>query len=82
MKGSVEVWVNIPKVIEEIATDGKKTQKTEMVLTNVKTLGSGDAFGELALMENRPRAATIICKENCHFAVLEKTPFNRILSKI
>ena len=83
MKGSVDVWVNIPKIIEEeMGPDGKKIQKTEMVLTNVKTLNSGDAFGELALLENRPRAATIICKDNCHFAVLEKNHFNRILSKM
>ena len=79
----MEIWVSLPKVVgEEITNDGKKVQKIEMVLTNVKTLSVGDSFGELALIENRPRAATIISRENCHLAVLEKKHFNKILSII
>jgi CRP-like cAMP-binding protein len=50
-------------------------------LIEVKALSAGASFGELALMDNRPRAATIICKEDSHFAVLEKQFFNQILSK-
>ena len=46
----------------------------------IKNLQSGASFGELALLENRPRAATIACKTDCVFAVLEKTHFNTILS--
>ena len=80
LKGSVEIWVNIPKQVDEIMVDGKKVPKIDMVLTNVKVLNSGESFGELALMDNRPRAATIKCKENCHLAVLEKNHFNKILS--
>ena len=51
------------------------------VLTEVRVLEIGNSFGELALMENKPRAATIKCKENCHFAVLDKQFFLHILSK-
>ena len=80
LKGSVEIWVNIPKQVDEIMVDGKKVPKIDMVLTNVKVLNSGESFGELALMDNRPRAATIKCKENCHLAVLEKNKFNKIFS--
>ena len=79
MKGSVEIWVNIPKPIDP---DSKKPPKIEFVLTNVKSLKAGESFGELALIDNKPRAATIICKENCHLAVLEKNHFNKILSFI
>lgn len=52
------------------------------VLTEVRVLETGNSFGELALLENKPRAATIKCKENCHFAVLDKQFFIHILSKV
>ena len=43
---------------------------------------TGDSFGELALMKNQPRAATILCKTDCHFGVLEREGFMRIIGKI
>ena len=63
-----------PEKIEKI---GEKN----VVLTEVRVLEIGNSFGELALIENKPRAATIKCKENCHFAVLDKQFFGHILSK-
>jgi CRP-like cAMP-binding protein len=48
----------------------------------VKSLGPGDSFGELALINNRPRLATIVSLEVTHLAVLRKIHFNRILKKI
>ena len=51
-------------------------------LKKIKSLEAGYSFGELALMEKRPRAATIICEEPCDFGVLEKKYFNQILSKV
>lgn len=33
---------------------------------------SGKSFGELALITNKPRAATIKCLTECHFAVMNK----------
>ena len=47
----------------------------------IKTLTVGASFGELSLMEKKPRAATIKCDIESHFAVLEKEYFNWILSK-
>lgn len=80
LKGSVGVLVNIPKTVEEINEKGEKIQRVELVLTDVKTLSSGASFGELALLDNRARAATIKCKEITQFAILEKNAFNQILS--
>lgn len=47
----------------------------------MKELEEGCAFGELALLNNKPRLASIKCHENCHFMVLEKKFFILILKK-
>lgn len=46
----------------------------------VTTLHEGDDFGQLALVNDAPRAATIILRENnCHFLRVDKHDFNRII---
>mmetsp|Transcript_29513 Transcript_29513/g.26911 ORF Transcript_29513/g.26911 Transcript_29513/m.26911 type:complete len:136 (-) Transcript_29513:1941-2348(-) len=50
-------------------------------MQEVRVLPAGSGFGELALMDSRPRAATIYCKEDCQFAVLDKEPFLKILKE-
>ncbi|EAS07008.4 cyclic nucleotide-binding domain protein (macronuclear) [Tetrahymena thermophila SB210] len=45
----------------------------------VKVLESGDSFGELSLIYNRPRLATIRTLEKTHLAVLKKKEFRTIL---
>jgi CRP-like cAMP-binding protein len=44
-------------------------------------LSAGNSFGELALIKNQPRKATIICLENCYFMTLSKENYLRILGK-
>jgi CRP-like cAMP-binding protein len=48
----------------------------------VVQLTMGKSFGELALINNKPRAATIKCLTDCHFAVISKNVYERILKKI
>ncbi|CAG0923635.1 unnamed protein product, partial [Notodromas monacha] len=49
----------------------------------VTTLGEGDDFGKLALLNNATRAATIVLREdNCHFLRVDKDDFNRILRDV
>lgn len=38
-------------------------------------LKQGQSFGELALEENLPRTATIICKEDSEFLILSKEAY-------
>jgi hypothetical protein len=46
----------------------------------VAKLREGEDFGQLALLNDAPRAATIILREdNCHFLRVDKEDFNRIL---
>ena len=53
-----------------------------MVLTHVTNLNVGAGFGELALINNVPRSATITTLEDSWFAVLEKSDFKDIMGKI
>ncbi|XP_069942106.1 rap guanine nucleotide exchange factor 4, partial [Cherax quadricarinatus] len=49
----------------------------------VNTLHEGDDFGKLALVNDAPRAATIILHEdNCHFLRVDKGDFNRIMRDV
>lgn len=45
-------------------------------------MDAGKSFGELALLTNKPRAATVTCLEDCDFATLDKADFHRSLAKI
>ena len=52
------------------------------VVNEVAILGEGGAFGELALIYDKPRMATVKCIERSHFIVLSKTEYNGALSEI
>lgn len=47
----------------------------------MKELGLGLSFGELALLNNKPRLASIICHEDSHFMTLDKKTFTLILKQ-
>lgn len=51
----------------------------EYVSITIAQLHNGSAFGELALLENKKRSATIICNTKCVFAILDKHNYQRIL---
>jgi len=49
--------------------------------TFLKNYGSGDVFGELALLYNAPRAATIVAESACQLWVLDRNTFNHIVKE-
>src|SRR5919198_459315 len=65
LEGEVEVTKNI--------------NNTESRL--LKTLAPGDFFGEMALIHNAPRAASVIAKTDLTTLELDKTAFDRVLHK-
>ncbi|CAL3967250.1 hypothetical protein PZA11_003610 [Diplocarpon coronariae] len=70
-KGSFDVYVN-PNGAFQPGTDGLGTK--------VATIESGGSFGELALMYNSPRAATVISAESSsNLWALDRITFRRIL---
>ncbi|KAK4627341.1 cAMP-dependent protein kinase regulatory subunit [Fulvia fulva] len=48
----------------------------------LKTYKHGDYFGELALLEDRPRAASVLSKTEVKVATLEKDGFQRLLGPV
>jgi cAMP-dependent protein kinase regulator len=63
--------------IVEIFIDSPRTDMRNLV----RSCGNGDAFGELAIMHNAPRAASCIAKGNVRLWALDRVSFNVILMK-
>ena len=66
-------------VVEEGKLDCYKLFDGEEESKLVRTYEPGDTFGELALLYNAPRAATIITKEECQLWQLDRHTFNHIV---
>jgi CRP-like cAMP-binding protein len=58
--------VKITKIVED----------NEVLLAMLKT---GDIFGEMALLENKPRSASAIANEDCSLMAVNKTNFERMV---
>jgi hypothetical protein len=48
--------------------------------THVKTLGRGDCFGEIALIRNAPRMATVTARSDCILDALDKESFVTVVT--
>lgn len=66
-------------VVDSGQLDCYKTFKAEDGPKFLKTYQPGEAFGELALLYNAPRAATITAKSDCILFALDRDCFNHIV---
>lgn len=74
---------------EAIVTEGGRGESFYIVLsgtvrvlrgeTEVKTLTAGENFGEMALIRNQPRSATVVSKDTSQLLVMRRTEFFEIL---
>lgn len=56
--------------------------KVKIQQKRVKELQKGESFGELALVNDAPRSASIKCLTECHFAVLDKKNYVTLFQQI
>lgn len=66
-------------VVDEGNLDCFKRFSKNAEETHLKVYSPGDSFGELALLYNAPRAATIIAKEDSILFSLDRECFNNIV---
>jgi len=45
----------------------------------IAVLDKGQHFGEMSLIDDKPRSASIVTKEPCEFTIINKSDFDRIL---
>ena len=64
-RGTLTVWIN--------TADGGQKQ--------IRTMDDGDHFGEIALMEDTPRTATVRTSSDCIFLTLARDPFLKLLER-
>ena len=60
---------------EKVVEEGKPAQE-------VKQYKEGDYFGELALLRNEPRAATVIARTDCVCVTIDRFSFKRMLGPL
>jgi len=67
VEGSVSIHIKLP-------------DKKDLLM--VKVLESGSSFGELALLNNKPRMASIKCETDSYLMYLDKNSFKSILGEL
>ena len=66
-------------VVDSGALETFKTYEGESEAKMVKAYGVGDSFGELALMFNQRRAASVTAKEDCVLWALDQATFKAVV---
>ena len=62
-----------------VIVDGEVTVTKEG--SEIRTMGEGDFFGEISLLEDRPRTATVTAKTPLRLFVLTRQNFRALLAK-
>ena len=80
---------DVSKVLNLSREDTQRYAKAKLEIENqpkwfieVAKLSAGQSFGELALINDAPRAATVYCLSECIFAVIERKDYEKVLKRI
>jgi CRP/FNR family cyclic AMP-dependent transcriptional regulator len=83
--------VNV-KAGTEIVTEGKMGHEFYLILEGeasvrrggrkIATLGPGNYFGEMALLDRGPRSATIVAESNMELAIIGQREFMAVLDQV
>ena len=66
-------------VVEKGALEAWKKYEGEEEAKKVKSYGVGDSFGELALMFNQRRAASVVATEECVLWAVDQMTFKAVM---
>jgi len=69
-------------ILDEGEAYATKVFKEGEEAKTVKEYKKGDYFGELALLKDAPRAASVIAKTECKLLTLDRTAFKRLLGPL
>jgi len=69
-------------ILEEGEAYASKVLADGEQLQVVKEYKNGEYFGELALIKNEPRAASVIARTDCRLISLDRKSFKRLLGPI
>jgi len=64
---------------EAIVTQEVKLPDNSLIANHLNTIKEGDHFGEMSLLDNAPRAATVVAQTDCECFVLGLDTFEKVL---
>ena len=81
IRGIVNIKLS-KKIDTGIKSDTENKEQTVLIESIIKTLEKGEIFGELSLIYDTPRSATVITVTDTDLIKIEKNPFNRYIKNV
>ena len=82
IRGTVSVFVPLKKEVLIRENEDMKEGQNKRIMTEVTKLTSPNSFGDLALIDYKPRAATIKWVDDWIFATIDKGNYQKILGRL
>ncbi|EWS72675.1 cyclic nucleotide-binding domain protein (macronuclear) [Tetrahymena thermophila SB210] len=82
LRGKVSIHVDFKRQDTNNEQQNQRGGGNDDVLiekVHIRDLNEGESFGELALIDKKPRSATVTCITDCHFITFDKISFDKII---